>query len=59
MASTSIEQQARDPTIRYDRQVRLWGVNAQAKLEQTNVCLLGASGAGTEALKNLVLPGLL
>ena len=59
MATTAtIEQQARDPTIRYDRQVRLWGVSAQAKLAQTQVCLLGASAAGTEALKNVILPGI-
>jgi molybdopterin/thiamine biosynthesis adenylyltransferase len=42
---------------KYDRQIRLWGKNGQKRLGEATVALLGASGAGIEALKNLVLPG--
>jgi tRNA A37 threonylcarbamoyladenosine dehydratase len=42
---------------KYDRQIRLWGQNGQRRLGEAKVALLGASGAGIEALKNLVLPG--
>ena len=42
---------------RYDRQIRLWGVQGQRRLSTSSICLLGCGGAGVEALKNLVLPG--
>ena len=42
---------------KYDRQIRLWGKYGQKRLGEATVALLGASGAGVEALKNLVLPG--
>eukprot|EP01126_Amoeba_proteus_P047193 TRINITY_DN5377_c0_g1_i13.p1 TRINITY_DN5377_c0_g1~~TRINITY_DN5377_c0_g1_i13.p1 ORF type:complete len:387 (-),score=78.73 TRINITY_DN5377_c0_g1_i13:380-1426(-) len=43
---------------KYDRQLRLWGHHGQNRLQQVHVCLLGAGPAGTETLKNLVLPGI-
>eukprot|EP00892_Ulva_mutabilis_P000800 jgi/Ulvmu1/10720/UM068_0005.1 len=43
---------------RYDRQVRLWGVHGQARLESSKVCVMGAGPMCTEALKNLVLGGI-
>jgi amyloid beta precursor protein binding protein 1 len=43
---------------RYDRQVRVWGPDGQARLERARVALLGAGPAGTETLKNLVLAGI-
>ena len=42
---------------KYDRQLRLWGANGQKALSETTVMLLRATAAGTETLKNLVLPG--
>jgi amyloid beta precursor protein binding protein 1 len=42
---------------KYDRQLRLWGANGQQALGDTTVLLIRASAAGTETLKNLVLPG--
>ncbi|KAH7830086.1 putative amyloid beta precursor protein-binding protein 1 [Monocercomonoides exilis] len=42
----------------FDRQTRIWGGDAQQALEGSNVCLINASAAGTEALKSLILPGL-
>lgn len=43
---------------KYDRQLRLWGAKGQRALGNTQVVLVGASAAGTETLKNLVLPGI-
>lgn len=42
---------------KYDRQLRLWGAKGQKALAETTVILIRASAAGTETLKNLVLPG--
>lgn len=43
---------------KYDRQLRLWGAKGQQALGDTQVVLVGASAAGCESLKNLVLPGI-
>eukprot|EP00659_Diplonema_papillatum_P022759 gene22759-34859_t len=43
---------------RYDRGIRLWGAAGQRALEDAHVCLLNATAAGCEALKNLALPGI-
>jgi len=45
-------------SARYDRQLRLWGEEGQAKLEDAHVCLINATATGAETLKNLVLPGI-
>ncbi|KAI9826047.1 MAG: hypothetical protein M1832_000496 [Thelocarpon impressellum] len=44
---------------KYDRQLRLWGANGQAALEDANVLLVnsGSGVVGVETLKNLILPG--
>lgn len=44
-------------TDKYDRQVRLWGAHGQRRLGNGKCIMLGTSSAGTETLKNLVLPG--
>jgi len=41
----------------YDRQIRLWGLDAQKRLRAAKVCILGVSGLGAEIAKNLVLAG--
>ena len=41
---------------KYDRQIRLWGSHGQYLLNQSRVLVIGATGAGSETLKNLVLP---
>jgi len=43
---------------KYDRQVRLWGPHGQRALGEGRVVMLGTSSAGSETLKNLVLPGI-
>jgi len=41
----------------YDRQLRLWGVEAQQRLRQAKVLLFGFTGVQAEICKNLVLAG--
>jgi len=43
---------------KYDRQIRLWGVDGQKDLENANICLVNVTAVGTEILKCLVLPGI-
>lgn len=38
--------------------LRLWGDHGQTALENANICLVNATGVGTEILKSLVLPGI-
>ncbi|CAH1390420.1 unnamed protein product [Nezara viridula] len=47
-----------DKSKKYDRQLRLWGDHGQTALENCQVCLINATGLGTEILKSLVLPGI-
>lgn len=42
---------------KYDRQLRLWEAHGQRLLGNGKCIMLGTSSAGTETLKNLVLPG--
>ncbi|KHJ97488.1 ThiF family protein [Oesophagostomum dentatum] len=42
----------------YDRQIRLWGMEAQNRLRAANVLLYGLSGLGAEISKNLMLCGI-
>jgi len=42
----------------YDRQIRLWGLDAQKRLRSAKICVLGVSGLGAEIAKNLVLAGI-
>lgn len=42
----------------YDRQMRLWGVEAQKRLQNSQVFISGLSALGSELVKNLVLSGM-
>jgi len=42
----------------YDRQIRLWGLDAQKRLRASKICLIGVRGLGCEIGKNLVLSGI-
>uniref|UniRef100_A0A3Q3WCZ3 SUMO-activating enzyme subunit 1 n=1 Tax=Mola mola TaxID=94237 RepID=A0A3Q3WCZ3_MOLML len=52
-----------DPVIseeeaaQYDRQIRLWGLDAQKRLRGSRVLLAGSGGLGAEVAKNLILAG--
>jgi len=41
----------------YDRQIRLWGLDAQKRLRAARLCVIGVGGLGCEVAKNLVLAG--
>lgn len=41
----------------YDRQIRLWGAEAQKKLRDANILIAGINGVGSEIIKNIVLAG--
>ena len=41
----------------YDRQIRLWGVEAQKRLRSARVLVSGVCGLGAEVIKNIVLAG--
>ena len=42
----------------YDRQIRLWGLDAQKRLRASRVLVAGLKGLGCEVVKNLVLAGI-
>lgn len=42
---------------RYDRQIRLWGAEAQNNLRQAKILVIGITGLGSEIIKNVVLSG--
>lgn len=46
-----------DEAALYDRQIRLWGLDAQKRLRASCVLLVGMKGLGAEICKNLVLSG--
>ena len=43
---------------RYDRQIRVWGAEAQSRIQNSRVLVLGLQGLNVEATKNLVLAGM-
>jgi ubiquitin-like 1-activating enzyme E1 A len=46
-----------EQTAVYDRQLRLWGVQAQQRLLQSKVLVWGLEGSNVEVCKNLILAG--
>ena len=42
----------------YDRQIRLWGVEAQNRMKNSKVLVVGLRGLHTEVCKNIVLSGI-
>ncbi|KAJ0420904.1 hypothetical protein BJY00DRAFT_117728 [Aspergillus carlsbadensis] len=47
-----------DEIALYDRQIRLWGVQAQEKLRSANILLITFKALANEVAKNLVLAGI-
>ncbi len=41
----------------YDRQIRLWGLEAQSRLKNARILLVGVSPLSSEVVKNIVLAG--
>ncbi|XP_014774405.1 SUMO-activating enzyme subunit 1 [Octopus bimaculoides] len=52
------ERLSEDEAALYDRQIRLWGLEAQKRLRAAKVLLVGLSGLGAEVAKNIVLSGI-
>ncbi|TRY99758.1 hypothetical protein DNTS_020933 [Danionella cerebrum] len=46
-----------EEAAQYDRQIRLWGLDAQKRLRGSRVLLVGLRGLGAEIAKNLILAG--
>ncbi|KAG1662099.1 SUMO-activating enzyme subunit 1 [Nymphon striatum] len=51
------EQLSEAETAVYDRQIRLWGLDAQKRLRSADVLIAGLNGLGSEVCKNIVLAG--
>ncbi|KAI8824825.1 uncharacterized protein EV422DRAFT_516326 [Fimicolochytrium jonesii] len=47
----------KDEADLYDRQIRLWGLEAQQRMRQSRILVAGVTGTSNEILKNLVLSG--
>jgi ubiquitin-like 1-activating enzyme E1 A len=43
---------------RYDRQIRVWGAEAQSRIQNARILVLGFAGLNVEVTKNLVLAGM-
>jgi molybdopterin/thiamine biosynthesis adenylyltransferase len=46
-----------DEAALYDRQLRLWGVDAQRRLVSSKILIIGLGGLGAELAKNIILGG--
>lgn len=57
MASAGEELSA-DEIALYDRQLRLWGIEAQNRMRKAKVLLITIKALGNEVAKNLVLAGI-
>ncbi|KAL6654964.1 hypothetical protein ACP70R_008429 [Stipagrostis hirtigluma subsp. patula] len=51
------EELTAQETALYDRQIRVWGVDAQKRLSKAHVLVCGMNGTTTEFCKNIVLAG--
>ncbi|KAI0755292.1 hypothetical protein C8Q80DRAFT_423967 [Daedaleopsis nitida] len=47
-----------DEAAVYDRQIRLWGLEAQQRMRNATILVVRLKGAATEAIKNIVLAGI-
>ena len=56
--ATANEGLSADEIALYDRQLRLWGVEAQNRMRKANILLITVRALGNEIAKNLVLAGI-
>lgn len=47
-----------DEAAVYDRQIRLWGLEAQQRMRNATILVVRVRGTATEAIKNIVLAGI-
>jgi len=55
---TSPVQITEDEAAVYDRQIRLWGLEAQQRMRNAAIMVLRLRGTATETIKNIVLSGI-
>lgn len=51
------EKLTEEQKARYDRQIRVWGAEAQSRLQNAKVLVVGLNGLHPELVKNIVLAG--
>jgi ubiquitin-like 1-activating enzyme E1 A len=54
----TVDEISKDEIALYDRQIRLWGVQAQENIRKANILLISAKALANEIAKNLVLAGI-
>ncbi|KAF8408442.1 hypothetical protein HHK36_007595 [Tetracentron sinense] len=52
------EELTEQETALYDRQIRVWGVDAQRRLSKSHILVSGMKGTAVEFCKNIVLAGI-
>ncbi|GBE83231.1 hypothetical protein BKA93DRAFT_725681 [Sparassis latifolia] len=57
-AKTEPLQITEDEAAVYDRQIRLWGLEAQQRMRNATILVVRLRGVATEAIKNIVLAGI-
>lgn len=58
MTSSTAEPLSAEELALYDRQIRLWGAQAQKRIQAAHILLISLRALGTEIAKNLTLAGL-
>lgn len=58
MTTTTGQSLTADEIAIYDRQIRLWGAQAQERIRSAHILLVSLRALGTEIAKNLVLAGI-
>lgn len=56
--TTTGQSLSADEIALYDRQIRLWGAQAQERIRSAHILLVSLRALGTEIAKNLVLAGI-
>ncbi|XP_068081946.1 SUMO-activating enzyme subunit 1 [Anabrus simplex] len=57
MVGVSSAELTEDEAELYDRQIRLWGLEAQKRLRNARILVIGCQGFGAEICKNIILAG--
>ncbi|KAG9315727.1 hypothetical protein JVU11DRAFT_3374 [Chiua virens] len=57
-AKSNPVQITEDEAAVYDRQIRLWGLEAQQRMRNATILIVRLRGTATEAIKNIVLAGI-
>ena len=55
--SSAAQSLTEEEKARYDRQIRVWGAEAQTRIQNAKVLIIGLNGVHPEVVKNIVLAG--